>query len=93
MRRFLPVSAGSVNRITQAVGAVLLNPHEVDLVRLTASDERATWKLFCGCPDHCRSFTDRAAFVLMRRLGLATATALDDDFSAERFVLGFVLTP
>jgi predicted nucleic acid-binding protein len=69
----------------KAVGSVLMDPNEVDLVRVTAEDERAAWDLFCHRADQHYSFTDCTSFVVMRRLVLHTALALDADFSAEGF--------
>lgn len=74
-------------RTAQAVGSVLLDPNEVDMVRLTIEDERAAWELFCNRGDQRYSFTDCTSFTLMRRLGLNTALALDADFSAESFAV------
>ncbi len=67
------------------VGSVLFDPREVDLLRITADDERAAWTLFLDRPDQRYSFTDCTSFVLMHRLGLDTALALDSDFAAEGF--------
>jgi len=67
------------------VGSVLFDPKEVDLLRITADDEHAAWALFLDRPDQRYSFTDCTSFVLMHRLGLDTALALDSDFAAEGF--------
>ncbi len=56
-----------------------------DLVRVTPDDERAAWDLFSARSDQEQSFTDCSSFVLMRRLGLDTAIAVDADFAAEGF--------
>ncbi len=71
--------------VAERVGATLLNPDAVDLVRITATDERAAWDLFRARPDQSYSFTDCTSFALMRRLGLPTALALDADFLVEGF--------
>ena len=63
----------------------MTDPDEVDMVRVTVEDERAAWNLFCERADQRYSFTDCTSFVLMRRLRLPTALALDADFSAEGF--------
>ncbi len=68
-----------------SVGSVLTDPHEIDLVRITAEDDRTAWSLFCDRTDQRYSFTDCTSFVLMHRLGLDTALALDSDFSTEGF--------
>jgi uncharacterized protein len=71
--------------VAQKVGCVLLETARVDLLRITPEDENAAWELFCKRPDHTYSFTDCTSFVIMRRLGINTAAALDDDFASEGF--------
>jgi len=73
------------HRVATSVGAVLLDPEEVELVRLTANDERSAWQLFSGRADKEYSFTDCTSFVVMRRLGITTAASLDEDFVREGF--------
>ena len=67
------------------IGRVLLDPEAVDLVRITVEDELAAWKLFEDRADQEYSFTDCTSFALMRRLGMTTAIAADDDFAHEGF--------
>ncbi|MDE2149387.1 MAG: type II toxin-antitoxin system VapC family toxin [Gammaproteobacteria bacterium] len=67
------------------VGSALLDPANVDLIRITPADEQAAWTLFRRRPDQRYSFTDCTSFVLMRRLDLDAVLALDDDFRAEGF--------
>jgi predicted nucleic acid-binding protein len=67
------------------LGDQLLANAEIDLVRLTADDERAAWTLFLARADKRYSFTDCTSFVLMRRLKIGRAAALDDDFHREGF--------
>ena len=67
------------------VGSVLLDSARVDLLRITPEDENAAWALFCRRADHTYSFTDCTSFVIMRRLGVETAAALDEDFVSEGF--------
>ena len=67
------------------VGATLLDARVVDLIRITAADERQAWKLFLDRPDKTYSYTDCTSFVLMRRLGIGSAAALDEDFAREGF--------
>lgn len=69
----------------QRVGAVLLDPDTVDLIRITPEDEQAAWTLFRNRTDQHYSFTDCTSFALMRRLRIATALALDEDFRTEGF--------
>ena len=68
-----------------ALGELLLEPEVVDLVRAEPADESAAWELFLAREDQRYSFTDCVSFVLMRRLGLAVAAALDEDFLSEGF--------
>lgn len=74
-------------RAATQVGRVLRDPSAVDLVRATAADEEAAWTLFLSRPDKGCSFTDCTSFVLMRRLGLDTAVALDEAFRQEGFAV------
>ena len=69
------------------VGSVLMDPDEVDMVRVTSEDELMAWELFCNRTDQKYSFTDCTSFTLMHRLGLDTALALDTDFAAENFTV------
>ena len=74
------------HQAAQSFGSVLLDPDEVDIVRVTADDERAAWKLFCSRADQRYSYTDCTSFSLMRRLGLSHALTLNEDFRAEGFI-------
>lgn len=67
------------------VGAILQSAASLDLVRLTAEDERAAWALFLDRTDKAYSFTDCTSFILMHRMRLRRAVALDDDFKQEGF--------
>lgn len=69
------------------LGEQLLDSPEIDLVRVTGEDERAAWGLFLARPDKSYSFTDCTSFVLMRRLKIGRAAALDDDFLREGFAV------
>lgn len=71
--------------VADRVGRVLLDSARVDLLRITPQDENAAWELFCKRADQTYSFTDCTSFVIMRRLGITTAAALDDDFAREGF--------
>jgi uncharacterized protein len=74
-------------RVAVTVGEVLLDPTVVDLLRLTSDDEHSAWALFLARPDKTYSYTDCTSFVLMRRLRLQQAIALDADFQREGFLL------
>jgi predicted nucleic acid-binding protein len=67
------------------VGQSLLDASAVDLIRATPADERHAWELFRRRVDEEFSFTDCVSFVMMRRLGIERAVALDDDFRREGF--------
>ena len=69
------------------VGEELRGGKTVDFVRATAPDEASAWKLFRRRDDKDYSFTDCVSFVLMRRLGIDRAAALDDDFRREGFAV------
>jgi predicted nucleic acid-binding protein len=75
------------HQVAATVGEVLLDPTVVDLIRLTLDDEQRAWALFLARPDKTYSYTDCTSFVLMRRLRLPRAIALDADFQREGFVL------
>jgi len=67
------------------VGDELLAGETVDYVRTTVGDESSAWQLFRQREDKAYSFTDCTSFVLMRRLRIDRAAALDDDFRREGF--------
>jgi predicted nucleic acid-binding protein len=75
------------HQIATRVGEVLLDPTVVNLICLTPDDEHRAWSLFLARPDKTYSYTDCTSFVLMRRLGLHSAIALDVDFQREGFTL------
>jgi len=62
-----------------------LRSDEVELMAVDDADVEAAWALFKARGDKAYSFTDCTSFVLMRRLGLKDAIALDDDFRREGF--------
>jgi predicted nucleic acid-binding protein len=74
-------------QVAARVGEVLLDQTVVDLVRITAEDEQRAWALLLARPDKTYSYTDCTSFVLMRRLGLQRAVAIDIDFQREGFLL------
>jgi predicted nucleic acid-binding protein len=67
------------------VGAALRDPDVVHLVRTSAQDETEAWELFRQRADKRYSYTDCISFVIMKRLELVRAAALDDDFRREGF--------
>jgi predicted nucleic acid-binding protein len=75
------------HQVAAAVGAVLLDAAVVALLRVTPEDEQSAWALFLARPDKTYSYTDCTSFVLMRRLRVQRAIALDTDFQREGFLL------
>ena len=53
------------------------------MIRLTPEDEQSAWALWLARPDKTYSYTDCTSFVLMRRLGVQRAIAIDADFQRE----------
>ena len=75
------------HQVAATVGEVLLDQMVVDLVRITPEDEQRAWALWLARPDKTYSYTDCTSFVVMRRLGLQHAVAIDIDFQCEGFLL------
>jgi predicted nucleic acid-binding protein len=75
------------HQVATAVGEVLLDATVVALLRVTPTDEQSAWALFLARPDKTYSYTDCTSFVLMRRLKVQCAIALDTDFQREDFLL------
>lgn len=71
--------------VATQVGATLLDPGKVDLIRITPGDEKEAWALFCERPDQRYSFTDCTSIALMRRLEIDSVLAIDEDFRTEGF--------
>ncbi|MEJ2421703.1 MAG: PIN domain-containing protein [Acidobacteriota bacterium] len=69
------------------VGEVLQDSGTCLLVRVEDQDIRDAWDQFVRERDQRNSFTDCTSFAVMRRLGLTTAAALDDDFVRAGFVV------
>jgi uncharacterized protein len=74
-------------QVAATVGKVLLDPTVVAMIRLTPEDEQSAWVLWLARPDKTYSYTDCTSFVLMRRLGVQRAIAIDTDFQREGFLL------
>jgi predicted nucleic acid-binding protein len=75
------------HRRAVAVGRTLLDLAVVEMLSVTAADERAAWSLFEQRSDKSYSFTDCTSFVLMRRGRIAAAVALDEHFAREGFAV------
>jgi predicted nucleic acid-binding protein len=67
------------------IGAALLDPGVVDLVRLLPEDFDDAWELFRKGKDKEWSFTDCTSFAVMRRLRLHAAVATDRHFRQAGF--------
>jgi predicted nucleic acid-binding protein len=74
-------------QVAATVGEVLRDPTAVAMLRITPADEQNAWVLWLARPDKTYSFTDCTSFVIMRRLGLQSAIAVDTDFQREGFLL------
>ncbi len=61
-------------------GIRLLGETTTPIIRMTQADEEKAWALFRQYPDKRFSFTDCTSFAIMKRLGIRTAFAFDDDF-------------
>jgi predicted nucleic acid-binding protein len=75
------------HRAAVVMGGMLRNPAEVQIVHASVTDEQAAWELFQERTDRQYSFTDCISFVLMRRLKLSVAIAMDADFKREGFTV------
>ncbi len=61
-------------------GELVFSGKLTSLEQITKKDQQKAWQLFLKYRDHCLSFTDCTSFVLMARLKIETAVALDRDF-------------
>jgi uncharacterized protein len=61
-------------------GMRLLDEATTPIIRVTPADEAKAWAIFRQYPDKRFSFADCTSFALMKRLGIGTAFAFDDDF-------------
>ena len=73
------------HRKSVLVGKTLLNLEVVEMIHITPADEKNAWSLFEKRPDKAYSFTDCTSFIIMRRLKLEIAVALDNHFLQEGF--------
>lgn len=67
------------------VGNILQRSPQIEKIWITPGDEKQAWELFASRKDKSYSFTDCTSFVLMKRLKLTKALALDDYFRQEGF--------
>lgn len=61
-------------------GLRLLGEATTPIIRVTPTDETKAWAIFRQYPDKRFSFVDCTSFAVMRRFGIGTAFAFDDDF-------------
>lgn len=61
-------------------GIRLLGETTTPVIRMTQADEEKAWAIFRQYPDKRFSFTDCTSFAIMKRPGIGTAFAFDDDF-------------
>jgi predicted nucleic acid-binding protein len=66
--------------VANEVGENLRGGNIAQVHRITPADEDAAWQVFSRYRDKAFSFTDCTSFVLMRRLKLDVAVAIDSDF-------------
>lgn len=57
-----------------------------DLIYLNVEGIEEAWRLFRRFDDKAWSFTDCTSYIVMQRLGITTAAALDDHFRQFGFV-------
>ena len=75
--------------LAHRLGAGLRSGELARLVRVLPADLDAAWSLFAERRDQRLSVTDCTSFAVMTRLKLATAIALDQDFTA----MGWTVLP
>lgn len=63
-----------------AVGQRFLDETISQLIYLSVEDIEEAWQLFRRFDDKAWSFTDCTSYVVMQRLGITVAAALDDHF-------------
>lgn len=61
-------------------GLRLLSETTTPVIRVTPADEEKAWAIFRQYPDKRFSFADCTSFAIMKRLGIGTAFAFDEDF-------------
>jgi len=73
------------HRKSVLVGRTLLEPEVVEMIHIAPSDEKVAWNLFEKRADKAYRFTDCTSFIVMHRLKLGIAVALDNHFLQEGF--------
>lgn len=69
-------------RAARTFGAALLAGGLGPIFRLTPADEAGAWEIFTRYRDKRFSFTDCTSFALIKRLGIDSVVAIDEDFRA-----------
>lgn len=69
------------------LGEAIQDSYLVELIRLLPEDEEDAWSMFRRHSDKEYSFTDCTSFVVMHRLRLERAIALDSDFRQAGFAV------
>lgn len=79
------VTARLGHKIAVHVGNILRNSPQIEQVWISQNDEKDAWRLFTERDDKGYSLTDCTSFVIMRRLKIGKALALDEHFRQEGF--------
>jgi predicted nucleic acid-binding protein len=79
------VNARLGHKTALAIGNILINAPEIEYISITKNDEAEAWKLFGRRDDKKYSFTDCTSFVIMKRVKITAALALDEHFRQEGF--------
>ncbi len=73
------------HRAAVKAGKALRDKEVARLEWVSQKDEAEAWRLYVARTDKRYSVTDCTSFVIMKRLGLTSAAATDDDFAREGF--------
>jgi uncharacterized protein len=68
--------------VARTFGEQLLHGGAARWLAITRRDEVRAWEIFVRYRDKAFSYTDCTSFAAMRRLGIDTAVAIDEDFRA-----------
>ena len=79
--------ARSHHAVAARAGSFIRSAPELSLEHPDAAEEARAWQLFLDRPDNSYSLTDCLSFVIMRRLGITEAVAIDAHFRQEGFTV------
>lgn len=79
------VKARLGHKLSMSVGNILINAPEIERIFISQPEELEAWRLFSDRADKHYSFTDCTSFVIMKRLNITSALALDEHFRQEGF--------